>query len=264
MNKSTTTEKQKNYISNPFSLIINGFSKLFESNQTMAIIILIFSLLGMVLNFIPGPSGETTSTSNPSDIGNEAVVLVLIIVGVVLLTVIPFIVFVSTLYRGIVAYTILQTSKDKSVTFSEALTAAFKRFWTILAIDIIVFFKILGGTLLLIVPGVRAALRYRMVHLHVFDENANASTAIQKAKALTKDHLIEVFGMVTAASIIPFVGVLMEIGGQSIMYPQLKELKASDKPKPPVHWLNYLGFILFAGLLLFIALIVAIVGLVVN
>ncbi len=124
--------------------------------------------------------------------------------------------------------------------------------------------KVLGGLLLFIIPGIRAMLRYNMVHMFVFDENTGVIESINKSKALAKDHLIEVFGMTFASSLIPFVGGIMAIGGQSVMYPQLKQLKSAPHQKPKVHWLNYLAFILWLIFSLFIALIVLILFLIVK
>lgn len=262
MNKQTTTEQKETYISNPFKLIFKGFGDLFNYNQTMAIIILVVTLFNSFSGLGgPGDLGSTSGSDTPS---RDVMIIVGIIVAVVILLIMPIAIFLSTMFKGIVAYTALQTHKKVTVNFGDTFKLVLKRFWTILWISVVVGFKVFGGLLLFIIPGVRAYLRYRMVYMFVFDENANAKTAIQKSKALTKDHLIEVFGMTTASGIIPFVSGVMEAGGYTIMYPQLKQLKASNAPKPPVHWLNYLGFILLgvlafliAGVALMIAAIVS-------
>lgn len=262
MNKQDTNEQKQTYISNPFKLIFKGFGELFNYNQTMAIIILVVTLFNS-FSGIGSPGGDFSGAGSDAP-SSDALIIIGIIVAVVILLIMPIAVFLGTMFKGIVAYTALQTHKKVTVNFGDTFKLVLKKFWTILWISIVVWFKVFGGLLLFIVPGIRAYLRYRMVYMFVFDENANAKTAIQKSKALTKDHLIEVFGMSTASGIIPFVSGVMEAGGYTIMYPQLKQLKASNAPKPPVHWLNYLGFILFAVLLVLIAGVILLIAAVVS
>jgi len=263
MTQDTQPKETKiSYISNPFKVIFKGFDALFKYNQTLSIIILVASLIGFIGN-VPFQSGynPSTNTSNVSD-GTSAIFNIIVLF--ILILILPLIIFITTIYQGIVAYTVVATINGKTVTFAEAFKAAMQKFWVILGTSIIVFFKILGGIILFIIPGIRAALRYQFAYLPIFDENANISTTINRSKSLTKNHLIEVFGMITASSIIPIVGGIMSVGGLVVMYPQLKELKASNAAKPPVHWLNYLGLILVSGLLLFIIFFTVFIILVIS
>lgn len=256
----TTAKKSTHmYISNPFKLVFEGLELFFKYNQTMAIIIIVFGLFGMVGNLWGSPSpGSTNSSAVVSSTPEPGAILMIgIIIFVVLLIVLPIVVFISTMYSGMVAYTIVQTSYGKTVSINEALTAALKKFWVILWTQIIVILKIIGGTLLFIIPGIRAGLRYKMVLLPIFEQNASSKQAIVISKSITKGHLIEVFGMSFAAGIIPIVGPVLDAGGQSIMYPQLKELHSSESTvKPSVHWLNYIGFLVIGLFSLLLSLII--------
>ncbi len=254
--------EESTYISNPFKVIFKGFDALFKHNQTMTLVLFAFAFAGTLLQFIPGSGGggrssspAATNTGSGTEFGAELIFAAVVIV-VVMLLVMAIAAAMGTIYNGAVSYVILQTINKKTATFSETMNAVFKKFWTIFWTSVIVTLKVLGGFLLFIVPGIRASLRYKMVLLPIFDEDATAKQAIAKSKLLAKDHLIEIFGMLTAAGIIPIIGPIFEIGGQVVMYPQLKELKASGAPKPKVHWLNYLGIVLFLVLLLFIGSIV--------
>lgn len=253
MNKNTS------YISNPFKVIFTGLSNLFKYNQNLAIILLVVGLLGSGGQALPGNSSSSSFTSPSS----EQIMTILVVVAVAMIILLPLFIFLGTMYNGIAAFTALNTSRQKTVTFAEAWKASLNKFWTLLGINIIVGLKVIGGLLLFIVPGIRAALRYNMVHIHVFDQNTGVSDSIDRAKLLTKDHLIEVLGMTFAAGIVPIVGNIMAVGGQSIMYSQLMTLKSSAHEKPPVHWLNYLVFIIIGVfLLLAILAILAIITLV--
>lgn len=258
-----TKTAPKDYISNPFKVIFKGFDKLFKHNQTMAIVILVLTLLGSVgqtFNYGAGSGGGTT-------VANETGISTGAIVGIVALGLLVFILimaFFGTVFNGAVAYVVYKTSKSETTNFSDTMKAVFGKFWTILGIEIVVALKVIGGLILFIIPGIRASLRYNLVLLPVFDEDAGIGQAMKRSKEITKDHLLEVFGMVTAAAIIPFVGPIMQYGGQAVMYPQLKALKDSGATKPQVHWLNYLGFILIGAFVLFALLIALIVVVALN
>jgi hypothetical protein len=260
-------QNKQSYISNPFKLIFKGFSDMFKYNQTISIIILVFGIIGYLgnfnsptYNFNSTPEQTSTAISNeiPSISAEMITTLVIILLGV-LMIIIPIILVITTIYQGAVAYTALQTSRKKTVSVNDALSAVFSKFWTIIYINLIVFLKVFGGTLLFIVPGVRASLRYKMVLMHMFDKNLNAKDSINQAKTTTKDHLIEVLGMSFASAIVPFIGAVLDAGGQAVMYPQLINLKSSSAKKPDVHWLNYLAFILFGGFVLLMIFFVLIV-----
>jgi hypothetical protein len=204
------------------------------------------------------PGGST-------DIEPGLVVAIILIVAIIALIFFAISITISTIYRGMVAYAAVQTSKHHKTTIGEAFNKTIKKFWTLVWLQIIVFFKVLGGTLLFIIPGIRAALRYDLVMLPVFAEDADAKKAIKTMKNITNKHLMEVLGMSFAAGIIPFVGELMHAGGQAIMYPQLKHIHAHPDKNHKTHWLNYLVFMfvgsIFALILLIAMFVVLIVGL---
>lgn len=241
----TKPATDSSYESNPFKVIFRGFNKIFEINPTWSIIIIAAGFFGAGSNFFPSSGSSSGGNENIA----PAVAAVIIIFALLFVFAA---VIIGVLYRGAVAYVTVKTIEGQRVGFMEAVKAAWGKFWTILWIQIVVGLKVLGGLILFIVPGIRAALRYQMVLLPLFAENKGSKESIHDVKSLTKDHLIEVFGMVTAAGIIPIIGSLFSVGGQVVMYPQLKHLKSSGAPKPPVHWLNYLGFILMAVFLLLI------------
>lgn len=237
------------YESNPFKVTFGGIDKLFKLNQPWGIAIIVIGLLSGFGQFYNSPYSGSGALSSLALLGIVFGGLAFLIAAIVL----------STLYRGAVAYVALKTMQGEHVGFKDAVMASADRFWTLLGIEAVVFLKVLGGLLLFIVPGVRAALRYNMVFLPVFDKNAKAMEAITDIKSLTKDHILEIFGMSTAAGIVPIVGPALGVGGQIVIYPQLRKLKASSASKPPVHWLNYLGFILMAAFVLFALFITSLV-----
>ncbi len=250
----THTKQKLPFESNPFKSSFDGLNRLFKLSQTPAIIILVLSFASFALNMFPFPgdfdSSSTTTTTAASDPINGAVLgiaLSLVFVGVIVM------IALSVFYYGVANYVAWKTSKNESTDIGEALRATADKFWTILGIQIIVGLKVLGGLILFIVPGIRAMLRYQMVLFPVFDENLGAWKAVNRIKFLTKKSLMEVFGIMTVAQLLFPVAVLIQMGGESVLYPQLKAIKDSGAEKPPTHWLNYLGFVLWAGLFVIIA-----------
>lgn len=251
--------------SNPFKVIFRGFDNLFKYNQTLAIILLVFSALGAFGQFFNfGLDGMDGSSTASPQLATSTVVIIVIVATVIGLVLLIGAFFLGTIINGFVAYVAYKTSREETTTFSEAIKVVVAKFWTILWIQVLVFFRVLGGLVLLIIPGIRALLRYDMVLFPVFDENANAKQAIIRSKAITKNHLIEIFGMNVAASLIPLVGQLFQVGGRSVMYPQLKQLQASGATRPKVHWLNYLALLLVVGLLLLVFVGVGLILMLVN
>lgn len=260
--------KTLKYESNPFKVIFTGFSNLFNYNQTMAIVILFVTLFGSFWQLFGygfgggGTAPATTSTSAGTQHVN--IIPIIIALAIVGLVVGAIALFIQTVVQGAIAFVIYKTSKGQKTDLNETMSMTFKKFWTIFWIQVIVFFKVFGGLILFIIPGVRAMLRYNLVLLPVFDENLSSREAVARCKAITKDHLIEVFGMVVAAGIIPLVGPIMQIGGRTVMYPQLKHLKDTGSAKPKVHWLNYLGFILVAVVTLMMFMIIGLIVLAIK
>lgn len=261
MTESQSPKTSKfNFISNPFTSSFDGMSRLFKRNQTPAIVILVLSLFGGFINsFSSFPTSGSSTTSSP---GSEVSAPVIGVITVFIILFILASIFIGVLYSGVVNYVAWKTSRDESTDLGEALRESMKRFWRILEIQIIVGIKIFFGFIFFIVPGVRAALRYQMVYMAMFDEDLNATKSMARIKALTKNNLMEVFGIITVSQLLFPVAILIQMGGEAVLYPQLKELKDNNLPKPQTHWLNYLGFILLAGLFFFTSIIIMFIALI--
>lgn len=274
------SEKQNHYESNPFKVIFNGFSNFFNVNQAMAIVILVMGFVGIIFEFfnfmaqtvfnaaLESSAGATHNSAayTQSNTDTDPVAVAVIIVFFVLFFSVLWVgIFaLQTIYRGMVAYSALKTAEKKTITIGDAFKKSVSKFWTLVWLQIVVFFKVLGGTLLFIVPGIRAALRYDMAMLSVFSEDTDTKGAIKSSKKITNKHLMEILGMSFAAGIIPFVSGLMKAGGQSVMFPQLIAVSEGKMKAPKTHWLNYLVFILIGGFVLLIILTATLVAVVAN
>jgi len=233
--------------SNPITVIIKGWEWLFTYNRKPAIVLLVLSVITGFSQF--NPFGRPPESSPPA--AAEAVVfdarMALLILAVVLVAFF-ILVLLTTLFNGILGYISWKTSRQETTTFSEAIKVVMAKFWIIAGVYVRTFLKILGGLLLLIVPGIRAILRYQLVLFPVFEEDLKGAAALERSKELADNHLMEILGVTAAASLIPFVSLPLQTGGEAVLFRQLKDLHSSGAPGLKTHWLNYALLIVTAVL----------------
>ena len=254
--------EKKPYNSNPFTLSFDALGKLFTHNLTWAIVLLVLGAIsafgqlasnafGNINSSSTSPNYETNITSG-SSLDATTVIAIVIVVFVVALILLTVILVVDTYVKGMLSYVALKSEDGESVSFSEAFNETASRFWRLLGAQLLAGLKILGWGLLFIIPGIVAALKYSMLPYEIMrasKDEKGASSAHSNVKALTKGRVIEIFGVATVSSIIPFVGSLLALTGHAAQYDQLNYYYKHKLEKPKVHWLNYLGFILIALIL---------------
>ena len=275
MNK-ITTKPTLEYDSNPFTLSIKGLGLLIEYAKGVFIALLIFGMLGLVLNifsYIPSDNNSNTTSSyssteasdtnslvNGSNVVEWGVVVSVTLVIIGALIVIFFVaVFLSALYYGVVASGAVSASEKRMITLGEAFSEMGERLGALFKAEIIINLKIIGGLLLFIVPGIRAALRYQSTpYIIMKNKEISATDAINSSKDLYKGHLMESFGIMTVGAIIPFIGSAVSASGMAMSIQQLTAYKESNLVTPKTHWLNYIGLIILALFFLIIFSITAI------
>lgn len=267
------------YESNPFTVLIQGTEKLFRTNQAAAIILLVISVLMAVFQFfadivrllIESASSSNSSSSHTQSVlgantssGAESagiIAVVLIVLGVIFIAIAVSAVY-QVFYRGMVAYVVLCTIQNKKANFAEGFSLVLKKFWRLLLGSALAQLKIIGGFLLLIVPGIRAAQRYSMLDIYILDKEVGVMQAHRNIKQITQGRLLEIFSANTFASWVPLAGPVVVIGGQIKQYDQLVRTYEQQQARPNVHWLNWLPLILLAALLVFILFIIGVIALV--
>ena len=274
-----TEDPAKVYNSNPFTLSFDALGRLFKTNVGWAIALIAVGFIGFLGNAASSvidlvnlqqdttPTSSTSFESSLSNTGvstgsNTDVGVVLLIVGIVLVFVVIAVIIgaiISTFLTGMFTYVMNQSEQGKSVSVSEAFNAVLKRFWRLLWATLLAHLKIFGWTLLFIVPGIIAALRYSLLPYLIMnepEEEKGVTDAHNKVKSVVKGRLWEVFGVGTVGSLIPIVGETIGIAGRSALYRQLQYSQDHKIERPKIHWLNYLGAILLAAITL-LAIVVA-------
>lgn len=285
MAKSTTSkQKTEEYVSNPFTITFKGLGLLVDFAKTTFIALVVLSVLGFGFNIIGDIADMTQSRQNDynevqefiddrgidtSSIDAGEVLSVGVFIAAAVITALAFGVLIGTLFNaainGTVAAAANSASEEKEISLGQAIRDMSQRFGVLYLAILVATVKIIGGYIFFIIPGIRAQLRYTALpYLIMSDKSLSADNAIEACKNLYKGHLIEVFGIVTVGGIIPFVGSSLKAGGMALSYKQIASFKKAHKETPQAHWLNYIGFILFGVLLLFVGLLALLIYSIVN
>lgn len=278
--KTTTQDKKPQadsikYHSNPFSLSFDKFGQLFEKNLGWAIALAILPLIGFVLNLIVSLidvalSPEASAHAGHAHSGSHHLATVdPAAVGVAILAVFAFVLFIACIIAisvaiqvfigGLFTYAVLENEAGRTARFSSAIDAVVSRYQRLFFAQLLATVKILGWTLLFIIPGIIAVFRYTLLPFVIMDEPASekgVKKSHDRVKALVAGRKMEVFGVYTIGVIIPYIGGITQLIGNAALYRQLQIFNDKKLEKPPVHWLNYFGLVLFGILMLLIFAII--------
>ena len=253
--KDPKEKTAKPYISNPFTLAFEAFGRFFETNKNWALFLIILGALnfltqgvGSVSDMIASRSAGSTPNSPASTLtanNPDIMTIVALIVGIT--SIVLFFLIISTIIatylQGVFAYVALQSEKGETVTLSEAHEQTSKRFWRLLKASVLAGLKIFAWSLLLIIPGIIAAFRYKLLPYTIMSQSADETGLTNThttTKKITKGRLLEVFGVGFASGIIPLIGGILGLAGYAALFNQLSDADKNDTKKPPIHWLNKL------------------------
>lgn len=255
-------ESVKNvYISNPFVLAYRAAKKLWEVNRGWGIFFIILGILSLFQSNYNAPTNPSDTTVDPITSSSGIDPLVALLIGLAIVAFILFVTLASIYINALLNYVTLQSDKGQKVSLKQAMQAVRERFGVLVRANLLAFVKIIGWTLLFIIPGVIASLRYTLLSYLIMDEDEKvdgqtAKETHDRVKQITKGRLWEVFG-VSFTSIVPVVGTLFNLSGNAALYHQLKLYTDKKLEKPSIHWLNYFPLIV---LLLTLITVVAIVA----
>lgn len=291
--KKTAGKNKPEYDSNPFTLSFRGFGLFTQYAKSILIAVIIFGLLGLffnVLTSIPdlqkekntnygsykvksdvNGSGSVSIRSYDQESDNSDVIINegdKNIVSDLVYAFIPIFIIVmlfglsignlfATIISGVLAAGALSAINKKEITFGQAFSEMGTRFGVLYWANLIAILKIIGGYFLLVVPGVRAQLRYSALpYVVMANKDFDSKQSLSATKDLYRKHLMESFGINTVGAIIPVIGQAITASGFALSIQQLSIYKKDDLVTPKTHWLNYLGLIFFLFLLLFILMMV--------
>lgn len=248
MAHKTSIERTANwYETNPFTLAVDGIKKLYDNARGMFWISLLIGIIGAFNSNFDSTAeqnqqqnvGAAAAAISTSEIAFLLAIITTIIAGVIALTVVLW---------GMVGYTASRLAKDLGTSIPEAFDEALANFWRLFMVGIILIVRLVGWTLLFIIPGIIMAIRYSLSAVIAFSEpELKPSQVVSKSASLTKGAWFDTFA---AFYLVPLLslGILKntnDIAVQAKQYEQLSRLKQGDEKKPPTHMISYV----FAGLL---------------
>jgi hypothetical protein len=195
----------------------------------------------LVLLFLPIAGGIVSSSSGAfgQDPGTTREFTLNAITIFSLLTVV-----VGLLVAPAVPYVQLKSVHGQEVTIGEALKAGKKYFWRFYGLAILSGLMVLGGFLLLIVPGFFMIKRYMLAPFYMYDRNLSIPDAMRWSRADAKPFAYAIWGLIGVSAIIGFLGVIPWFAvaaailqvvyycAPTVRYEQIKEATVgASKPK---------------------------------
>lgn len=210
------------YINNPFLVSIEGVDLFFKRANQISIFLIIVSVALMIYSFIPAPE-----SANPFGQGMTPDMILWFIVPQVALTLLTLVV------SGVLGYASAKLARGESVTLNQAISGFMNRFWGFVWLQILLTLKIVGWTLLLIVPGVIMAIRYSLADIAFFDKNLSANQATKYSAAITKGSWLTTFASQTLLTMLSFgiIAPLTSGGALAILYRQFDATPLEKRPK---------------------------------
>lgn len=243
-----TAKPHTEYETNPFSVALKGINSLKDKANGMFILALVLGVINLFGGFNGNPFDQPAEDQRAGAGGSfspnwEILAPIIVLIAVIFLASI----LVAFVLWGMYSYTAARLAKGEGATLGEAFNAVLANFWRLALVALVLFIRLLGWYLLLIIPGIIMQYRYGLSGLIAFAEpELKPSQVVSRSAELTKNAWFDVYGSFTSFSIIT-LGVMQgmtEIGASSVMYRQLRTLKESGAPKPPTHILSYLLLII--------------------
>lgn len=123
---------------------------------------------------------------------------------------IAFLAFLGLIWSIIFApawvYAQLQLSRGKSVTFGEAAREGFPRFWRLVGLYILMALIVVGGLLLLIVPGLIFIRRYCLAPYYLVDKDLPIMESLRRSRAATQPVSGFIWGVLLVSMLFGIIG----------------------------------------------------------
>jgi len=225
-------EVSTDYTSNPFLVVIKGLVSILRVNPVSSLLAALALIVGFIAALIVGGIFMA--------FGSVGRILGLLVLLASYILILP-------LLQGTYLSIATASNDEKEISTKEAINTGKQKLLSLLAFYIVYGLLVFIGLIFFIIPGVIIAARGALGPIIMYEENVGAWEALKRSFAITKGHTIEMLGVM-------FTGVFFGNGGlllPSLMvapsvarYNDLKQLKASGKASPKIHWLNYVSIVL--------------------
>jgi hypothetical protein len=237
------------YISNPFGLFRLSLGILRRNLKTLILgLLLVVLIVSVVLavaliaisfaNFYD--SAATSATAH-------------IVFGTAVVLGIAALLALTVFFSPFLTVVLLRSVEGKTIDVRAALAGCRANYWQILRVNFLTTLAVIGGFILLIIPGIIFAVWFSLASYIVIDQQVDAVEAMKRSKALVRGRIWEMMGVFALPaffeffSLIPILGPfvvliinLLYTGAPVARYVQLKAARAQDNtPMPAVEPINY-------------------------
>jgi len=268
MAKTNSHTKAQPYENNPFNIGLNGLKLFFASAQSVAIYAIVLSVIVFVFNSISNVA-DLTDTRNQAQIERQDRQAIndffsqdpgrIAVAGVLIASVLFIVVLVTLVLNGILEYTGARLALGEKVTLKQALKEVMKDLAGYLWVNVVLMVKIFLWSLLLIVPGIIMAVRYKLAGTVFFAEGKRGNAAVKRSAELTKGAWFTTLAGYSLWNLMTFgmIPQLLAPGSSAVLYRQLRDVTDAGGQKPPAHWLSWLTFFVpIALVLMFLSLFI--------
>ncbi len=228
----------QSYISNPLQMIRPSFEAL---KVNLGSLVLSYLLVGGV------PAGILIIYAASHLAGRDSAVLNVFLFAALIV----YIIFLILYFVAVPVVLLLRAAEGQKLTLKEAFTQARKFGPRVLWVSILTGLAVIGGLILLIIPGLIFAAWFSLAVFVAVEEDLKGMAALKRSKELVKGRVWEMWGLYSLSSvagifnIIPFVGWIVSLVFSIVMSPsvairylQLKQARAAGE-MPPIHPTNY-------------------------
>ncbi len=243
---------------NPIALALGGVKQLYAQARGIFWLFLVISVLSALSNLDGSGSNESSTTdfSEFAGFGADEYTVVGIFIA---LMVVVFIV-VSLILWGMVGFTAAQLTENKKTSIKEAFNTSRKNLGRLFTTGLIMLLRLLGWTLLFIIPGFIMAVRYSLTSVTLFKEpDLKPGQVVSRSAQLTKGAWMHTFATRALLSLLTLtlLDMVIDSAAQAKLYPQLKSSKDGGETTFKTHLLSKV-FILVPLTLMIVSLIFSI------
>lgn len=246
---------QKQYITNPFTLAKEGIKELYANANgifwatfALGIFSMYDTIRSYAATFLPA---DKETKEQEAEVARQMENFTLehwIAFGLFILLLVSTLFALAVIMWGMGGYTSSKLAKNEKPTLGEAFSASLSSFWRLVSIALIMGLRIIGWSLLLIIPGLVMAYRYALSPTVAFAEpDLKPGKVVTKSAKLTKGAWLDTFASLTLIPMLTLqlLGPATEVGAQARLYRQLTNLKKSGEQKPDTSFLSHFTLAIF-------------------
>lgn len=205
--------KTKSALPSAFSLFSKSWDAV-QRNATIFAVLYALPLLGSLASMSGGRSSDKTplgDTGASVFVGWSPLSIVSAVGGIAIVVIAMIIIGIIIQAMTIVAE--LESARGKTVTFSGLWKEAKPHVLGLFGLSIAMFFIILIGLLLLIIPGIIAIRRYFLAPYFLIDKKLSIGDALKESAKASKPYAGAIWGVLGVSILLSLTGIIPVVGG---------------------------------------------------